>query len=176
MKGQLVLAQRYPNAPMGRRVGAFAIDVAIAALPSLLLGGGGLYIPLFLALWVVLRVFVVTANHGQSLGRWAMDLKIVNPRFRIIPDTVPLLKRETITGIGCVLILIGLVNLSPTNGFLLVAPIPLLVDCSFAFTDPEHRQAFHDRVATTLITQTRRGYSLDLKLKYFIAEARRRMK
>ncbi|MBF2028092.1 MAG: RDD family protein [Oscillatoriales cyanobacterium C42_A2020_001] len=176
MSGQLVLTQRYPNAPMDRRVGAFAIDVAVTALPSLLLGGGGLYILLFLALWFVSRVLVVTANQGQSLGRWAMDLKVVNPRFRIIPGIVPLMKREAITGIGCVLILIGLVNLSPTNGFLLIAPIPLLVDCSFAFTDSKYRQAFHDRLATTLITQTRRGYSLDLKFKKFIAQARHRMK
>lgn len=174
MSSNLVLTQRYPKVPADRRVGAFAIDIAVAALPSLLLGNA--YVFGFLLLWLVLRVLVVTANGGQSLGRWALDLKVVNPRFRIIPGIVPLLKREAITGVGCALILMGLVNLSPTNGFLLVAPIPLLVDCGFAIVDQDQQQAVHDRVAGTIVTQTRRGYSLDLKLKQLIAELRRRMK
>lgn len=175
MREEIVLTQRYPRVPMDRRVGAFAIDFAVAGLLSLLLGGG-LYVIIFLILWMVLRVFLVTANQGQSLGRWAMDLKVVNPRFRIIPGVVPLLKREAFTGIGCALILVGIANFSPMNGFLLIAPIPLVVDCGFAFTDQEYRQAFHDRVAGTMMTQTRRGYSLDIKLKQIFAEARRRMK
>ena len=175
MSGELVVSQRYPRVPMDRRIGAFAIDVAVAAIPSLILGSQ-LYILVFIVLWVILRVFVVTGNRGQSLGRWAMDIKVVNPRYRIIPGIVPLLKREAITGFGCLLILIGWVNLSPTNGFLLVAPIPLLVDCGFAFTDEDYRQAFHDRIAGTIVTQTRRGYSLDIKLKQIFALARRRMK
>lgn len=175
MNGDLVLSERYPRVPMDRRVAAFAIDFGVTAIPSLLLGGGG-YGVIFLILWLGLRVLLVTANQGQSLGRWAMDIKVVNPRFRIIPGVVPLLKREAITGLGCLLILVGLVNLSPTNGFLLVAPIPLLVDCGFAFIDREFRQAFHDRLAQTLITQTRRGYSLDIKVKQIIAVVRQRMK
>jgi uncharacterized RDD family membrane protein YckC len=160
---------------MDRRVGAFAIDFATAALPSLLMGST-LYIPIFLILWFILRVFIVTQNYGQSLGRWAMDIKVVNPRFRVIPGLADLVKRESLTGVGCLLILIGLANLSPTNGFLLVAPIPLLVDCGFAFTDQDRQQAFHDRIARTIVTQSRRGYSLDIKLRQIFAQAKRRMK
>jgi uncharacterized RDD family membrane protein YckC len=160
---------------MERRVAAFAIDFGAAALPSLLLGSS-LYIPTFIILWAVLRVVWVVQNRGQSFGRWAMDMKVVNPRFRVIPSLVDLSKREAITGFGGLLILIGIATLSPTNGFLLVAPIPLLVDCSFAFTDRNNRQAFHDRVAYTIIVQSSRGYSLDIKIKQIFAEAKRRVK
>lgn len=175
MSGELNPTGRYVRVPMERRVAAFAIDFGVAALPSLLLGSS-LYIPTFIILWAVLRVFLVVQNRGQSIGRWAMDMKLVNPRFRVIPSLVDLGKREAMTGFGGLLILIGLATLSPTNGFLLVAPVPLLVDCSFAFTDTNNRQAFHDRVARTIIVQSGRGYSLDIKIKQIFAEAKRRVK
>ena len=37
-------------------------------------------------------------------------------------------------------------------------------------------QAFHDRIARTVVAQTRRGYSLDLKVKKLIAQSRQRVK
>ncbi len=174
MHGELVLTDRYPRVPMDRRVAAFAIDFVLTAIPSLLFGGATVIV--FLLLWLGHRVFWVAANQGQSIGRWAVDTKVVNPRFRILPGLVPLLKREAITGVGAVLVLIGCINLSPTNGFLLIAPIPLLVDCGQAFVDRDRRRAFHDRVADTMMTQTQRGASLDIKVKQIIAVLRRRMK
>jgi len=50
------------------------------------------------------------------------------------------------------------------------------VDCGFAFVDNDFRQAFHDRIASTVVIQTRRGYSLDIKLKKIVAAASRRVK
>jgi len=161
---------------MDRRVAAFAIDVGAASLLSLLLGGGTLYIPLFLGVWLALRVVLVIRNRGQSLGRWALDIKVLNPRFRAVPGLTDLVKREAITGLGSLLALISLVNLSPTNGWILVLPIPLLLDCGFAFVDAEYRQAFHDRIARSVVIQTRRGYSLDIKIKKIFAEMGIRMK
>lgn len=175
MRGDIVLTRYYPKVPLGRRAAAFAIDFALVALVSTLLGGP-LYILLFLLLWFVLRVLLVAKNQGQSLGRWALDMKVINPRFNVIPGLVSLTQREGITGCGAVLVLIGLVNLGPTNGSILFLPIPLLVDYGFALTDPEYRQAFHDRVAGTIVAQTQRGYSLDIKLKRLFAIASQRMK
>jgi len=175
MRSDRVVSRQFPRVPMDRRVGAFALDFGVASLLSVLLGGF-LYIPVFLVLWCILRVIVVIKNQGQSLGQWAFDIKVINPRHRTVPGLTELVKREAITGFGSLLVLIGLVNLSPTNGWILVAHIPLLVDCSAAFTDPEYRQAFHDRVARTAMIQTRRGYSLDLKLKKIIDQASSRMR
>lgn len=174
MHGELILTDRYPRVPMERRVAAFALDFVVAALPSLLFGSAA--IAVFLLVWFANRVVWATVNGGQSLGRWAVDTKVVNPRFHILPGLVTLLKREALTGCEAMLVLIGLINLSPTNGFLLIAPLPLLVDCGQAFVDREGRRAFHDRVAQTMVTQTQRGASLDIKVKQIIAVVRRRMK
>lgn len=160
---------------MERRVAAFAVDFGAVSLLSLLGGRGG-YMLLFLLAWFGLRVILVVKNRGQSLGRWAFDIKVVDPKYRAIPGLLALCKREAITGLGALFVLIGLVSLSPTNGLILLAPIPLLVDCGFAFTDTEYRQAYHDRLARTVVVQTRRGYSLDIKVKNLFALARRRMK
>lgn len=175
MSGELVGPRRLPRVPIERRVAAFAVDFGAAALLSAI-GGASLYIPLFILVWFGLRVVVVLKNRGQSLGRWAFDMKVVDPNYRSIPTLKELCKREAITGLGALLLLIGLVNVSPTNGWILVTPIPLLADCGVAFADDEYRQAFHDRVARTVVAQTRRGYSLDLKVKKLIAQSRQRVK
>jgi len=175
MSGEPMPPRRFPRVPMDRRVAAFAIDFSAASLLSVLLGGS-LYPVIFLVTWLGLRVILVVKNKGQSLGRWALDMKVADPRFKSIPGVAALAKREALTGLGSLLVLIGLVNLSPTNGWILVAPIPLLVDCGFAFVDNDFRQAFHDRIASTVVIQTRRGYSLDIKLKKIVAAASRRVK
>jgi uncharacterized RDD family membrane protein YckC len=175
MSDQLTVMQRFPRVPMDRRVAAFAIDFGAASLVSLLVGGS-LYIPVYLFVWFLLRVVLVARNQGQSLGRWAVDIKVVNPQFRVIPGLIDLTKREAITGLGSLLVLIGLVLLSPTNGWILITPLPLLADCGLAFSDTDLRQAFHDRFAGTIVTQTRRGYSLDIKVKKLFAQVKHRMK
>jgi len=57
-----------------------------------------------------------------------------------------------------------------------VLTAPLAADCGIALGDAEAQQAFHDRIAKTFIIQTRRGYSLDLRLKKMFAQMKRRMK
>jgi uncharacterized RDD family membrane protein YckC len=68
-------------------------------------------------------------------------------------------------------------------GFGVVNPIsllllctPLVIDWVVVLGDTERRQAFHDRVADTIVVQTRRGYSLDLRAKRLLAQLTRRMK
>lgn len=173
--GTLVPVRRFPRVPLPRRIAALAIDIGAVGLLSLLFGRQA-YVVMFIVFWFALRVFVVAQNKGQSLGRWALDMKVINPQFRALPGLLELTKREAIVGLGALLAWIGLVNLSPTNGLFLVLPIPLLVDCGLAFTDAEYQQAFHDRLAQTVVIQTRRGYSLDIKLRRLFAQAGRRMK
>jgi len=175
MRSDLGSPQRFPRVPNDRRVVAFAIDFGAASLLSLL-GGASAVIPLFILSWYGLRVILVAKNHGQSFGRWALDMKVLDPAFRSVPGLVELTKRESLTGAGSLLLLLGLVNLSPTNGFILFAPIPLFLDCGLAFLDDDFRQAWHDRVARTVIIQTRRGYSLDIKLKKMFAQVSDRVK
>ncbi|PSB33646.1 RDD family protein [Stenomitos frigidus] len=175
MRSDLGSSRRFPRVPNDRRVAAFAIDFGAASLLSTL-GGASSIIPLYILSWYGLRVILVVKNQGQSLGRWALDIKVLDPKLRSLPGLLELTKRETLTGLGSLLILLGLVNLSPTNGLILVAPIPLFIDCGLAFLDTEFRQAWHDRLARTVVVQTRRGYSLDIKVKKIFAQLSDRVK
>ncbi|WP_204368416.1 RDD family protein [Neosynechococcus sphagnicola] len=126
--------------------------------------------------WLIARVLVTYQNQGQSLGRWALDMKVVETRYGRGPGLLELAKREGIAGLGALLVVLGLTNLSPTNAGVMLLVLPLVIDCLPAWVDPLQRQALHDRVAGTLVVASRRGYSLDLKLKKMVAEVSRRMK
>jgi len=171
---EIYIPRPYVEVPMDRRILAFAIDFFTTAFVSL--GAGSAYIVIFLLVWYGMRVVAVAMNQGQSLGRWAVNIKVVDPRQRRIPGLLELFKRETIAGVGSLFVVIGLANFSPVNAWVLFTPIPLLADCCLAFGDPDYRQAFHDRVIGTMMAQTRRGYALDLKLKNLFAQSRQRMK
>lgn len=176
MSGPLALPprRRIPKVPFDRRCAAFALDFGCIAILSAV--SGVLYIPVFLLLWFGMRVLGTGNNKGQSLGRWAFDMRVAEPRYGATPGLLELAKREAMTGFGALLVMVGLANLSPTNGWILILPLPLLVDCGMAFADPEFRQAFHDQIAQTVVVESRRGYSLDIKVKKLIAEAQRRVK
>jgi uncharacterized RDD family membrane protein YckC len=177
MSGPLALPprRRIPKVPFDRRIAAFALDFgSIATLSAF--SGGLLYIPVFLLLWLGMRVLVAGNNKGQSLGRWAFDMRVAELNYGATPGLLELAKRESMTGFGALLAMVGLASLSPTNGWILILPLPLLVDCGMAFADPEFRQAFHDQIARTVVVESRRGYSLDIKVKKLIAEAQRRVK
>ncbi len=175
MRGELLVPEPLPKVPVGRRAAASAIDFVAVSLLSLLLAGAW-YFPFFLIFWLGMRVIWVAKNHGQSLGRWALDMRVVNQHYGSVPPLMDLIVREAITGLGAALALTGLVNLSPTNGLLLVLPVPLLVDCGLALLDAQRQQAGHDRLARTLVVESRRGYALDLKLKNLFAQVQRRVK
>lgn len=77
--------------------------------------------------WLILRVLVPYNNQGQSLGRWAFDLKVLEVEdgeiVGRIPDLLSLVKREAIIGLGALLVSIALSNIraNPT-AILLVLP------------------------------------------------------
>jgi uncharacterized RDD family membrane protein YckC len=170
----------YLKVPVWRRGAALAIDLLAVGLLSSLIGGSITAVAfVFIVAWLGMRVIWVAKNQGQSLGRWALDMKVVDARIGGTPGLQELLKREAVVGAGAMLFYVGLLslwNLGSGAAWALMLFIPLPVDCSFAYADRRLRQAFHDQISRTLVAQTRRGYSLDLKIKRLVAEAQRRVK
>ncbi|BAQ63264.1 RDD family protein [Geminocystis sp. NIES-3709] len=173
MYSEETLFRRSPKAPFDRRAYAFLIDFVVVWVISSLVTNIFLEFIVFSLLWLILRVIVVDKNKGQSLGRWAMDLKITDVRFNRLPLLLSLAKREGIIAVVAFLTMIGLkVNFAD---FLLMVLFctPLMIDGFTAFTDDEYNQAFHDRVSGTMIIQTKRGFSLDLRVKKWYKEMRK---
>jgi uncharacterized RDD family membrane protein YckC len=169
--------RRYPKVPLDRRVGAFAIDfLSVWFVSSFFASNLFFQWLVFLPGWLILRVIIAEKNWGQSLGRWAFDIKVIDPRFNRIPDLLSLTKREIILGVASALAIAGL-QINVQNGLsMLLLLAPLAVDCSLAFLDEETNLAFHDRVAQTFLVQTERGYSLDLRLKKIFGQIQNRMR
>ncbi|MEQ8970474.1 MAG: RDD family protein [Coleofasciculus sp. C1-SOL-03] len=168
--------KRFPQVPIERRFYAFLIDfVAVWLISSMAGGNPFLQMLVFIALWFGLRVVLVSNNQGQSLGRWALDMKVLDANYGKLPGLLTLTKREGILGVCALLAMVGL-NIGFANGIsMLLLIAPLGVDCGIALSEPETQQAFHDRIAQTLVIQTRRGFSLDLRMKRWVAQIRRRM-
>ncbi len=172
--------RRFPRVPLERRAYAYLLDFVTVWLLSSF-ATGWLRAVVFLGVWLVFRVIIVLTNQGQSLGNWAFDLKVINYRFRRLPEATDLAKREGILGLASLSAMVGL-NINFMNAIsMLLLIAPLLMDCGLALSDEEFNQAFHDRVAGTVVIRAKRGFSLDLRLKrgwYMIqgklAERRRR--
>lgn len=169
--------RRYPKVPLDRRAGAFAIDfLSVWFISSFFASNLFFQWLVFLPTWLVLRVLIVEKNQGQSLGSWAFDTKLVDPRFNRIPELLALFKRELILGCGAALAIAGL-QINVRNGLsMLLLLAPLLIDCSLAFLDEANNLAFHDRVAETFMVQTERGFSLDLRFKKIFGQIKRNMR
>jgi uncharacterized RDD family membrane protein YckC len=170
----------FPKADYGRRAMALGIDFIGAWLLSSVFGSSDpgiqvVQILVFVLAWLILRVVVVYNNKGQSLGRFCFDLKVLELGNPIIPDLLSLFKREAIIGGSALLLSVALGNIirNPT-AILLV--IPLAIDCGTAFSDTKWQQALHDRFARTMVVSSRRGYSLDLKVKRLVEKTRRNMR
>ena len=166
---------RFPKVPPERRAYAFLIDFVTVWFVSSF-AAGILQGILFLIAWLGLRVIAVEKNQGQSLGYWAMDMKVIDQRFHRIPGLLELLKREGIVGGAALLAMIGLnINFSNVLSMPLLST-PLLVDCGLALGDVELNQALHDRIAGTIVIQTRRGFSLDLRVKKWVGEIQEKLR
>ena len=170
MSEQEILYRRSPKAPFERRAYAFLIDFILVWLISSLVTNLFLEFIIFLLLWFGLRVILVQANKGQSLGRWAMDLKIIDLRFQRVPSLISLSKREGILAIVAFIAMIGLKINFRDLLLMLVFLAPIVTDFIIILSDDEYNRSFHDRLSDTMITQTRRGFSLDLKVKKLINE------
>ncbi|MGY6530194.1 MAG: RDD family protein [Cyanobacterium sp.] len=167
------LVRRKPKAPPERRAYAFLVDFVLVWLISSLVSDVFAEFLVFILLWLVLRVIVVDKNQGQSLGKWAFDLKIIDVKLSRRPSLLNLTKRELILSIVSFLAMIGLkINFQNFISLLLFLA-PIIIDGFTALTDEDYNQAFHDRIANTIIIQTKRGYSLDLRIKKWTKEAQK---
>ena len=165
--------RRFPKVPIERRIGAFAIDFVTIWFISIFFGKAGWLV--FLLCWAAMRIFLVANNQGQSLGRYALDMKVIHYRFNRVPDLITLGKREGMTGFFAMLASFGL-TINFNNGIvMLLLASPILVDCISAMFDEDLDRAFHDRLAETIVIQTARGYSLDIRLKKLLVTIRRNM-
>lgn len=164
----------FPKVPLERRTIAFLIDfVAVWLLSSFF----GSFQPLiFLLAWLGMRVVLVDKNQGQSLGRWALDMRIIDFRYERMPELLSLAKRESILGFAAMLSMYGFQGgLVKGLLYMLILNVPLLVDCLAALVDADFNQALHDRFTDTAIVPTQRGFSLDLRLKKIFAELKNNM-
>ena len=158
-----------PIADIRRRVGAASIDFLLAWIVSSFMGGalGGAAFSdwiVFLASWYGMRVLLVLNNQGQSPGHWALDMKVVREDSGRMPRQEWLLRREGSIGFVCSLFLIAFQNQS-FGALFLVLMIPIGFDFWLASTDRQLGQTLHDRWGRTVVINTVRGYSLDVKLR-----------
>ncbi|AFZ50062.1 hypothetical protein Dacsa_1368 [Dactylococcopsis salina PCC 8305] len=162
------LPRRYPRAPIQRRIYAFLLDFAAVWFVSALVGVALLQLIVFIAAWWGLRVFAVTRYKGQSLGRWAFDLQIIDGRRGRLPDVTVLTKREGAISVIAFLGLVGLQYGFPNVLSVLILISPLLVELVVAIGDEDNQQAIHDRFFDTVIVPSRRGYSLDIRIRRWV--------
>jgi uncharacterized RDD family membrane protein YckC len=164
--------RRFPRVPISRRAAALAIDAILAGVPSSAGQGGGEIIG-FALLWFILRVVVVVKNHGQSVGHWALDMRVIDTEFGRLPGILSLCQREAVLGIATFLFLEAIVHLGSLNALVILGLLPLAFDGVGAVLDTVGRQTFHDRLGNTYVVHSRRGYSLDLRLKKLLAPSPR---
>ncbi|HIK38760.1 MAG: RDD family protein [Geminocystis sp.] len=170
MYPQEVKYRRAPN--LERRFYAFLIDYITVWLFSSLVRNIFLEFIVFVFLWFILRVIVVSVNKGQSLGRWAMDLKIMDARFQRIPPAHILAKREAIIAFISFLAMVGLKINFHDFLLMLLLLVPVILDGIGVLIDEEGKRAFHDRFCDTIVVPTQRGISLDLKIKKLWRQAK----
>ncbi|WP_413162815.1 RDD family protein [Capilliphycus salinus ALCB114379] len=168
----------YPKVPTWRRSAALGTDLFIVWLLSSLLAYNGLLrFFVFILFWLTLRVFLVAKNQGQSLGRWAFDHKVIDPRYNKTPGLLELSRREGVMGICVYLATLGLSGLVSGNAGILLFWIPISVDCGLALFDTSRNpQTFHDRFGRTFVIGTQRGYSLDIKIRNWVDKMKKDMK
>ncbi|AFZ42974.1 RDD domain containing protein [Halothece sp. PCC 7418] len=162
------LPYRYPRVPIQRRIYAFLLDFAVAWFVSALVGVALFQFIVFVAVWYGLRVFGASRFKGQSLGRWAFDLQIIDGRRGRLPDVMSLTKREGGLSLIAFLGLVGLQYGFPNFLSITILISPLLVDLVVAIGDEENQQAIHDRFFDTVVVPSRRGYSLDLRIRRWV--------
>jgi uncharacterized RDD family membrane protein YckC len=170
-----VQPMRIPRVPLWRRTAAWALDF-LGAWIFTSFATGTFQAILFVLFWLFSRVLVVTRTQGQSLGRWAFDMRVISTRMNRTPGLIELTKRESVLGLESMLVMLALTTINPTNGGGILLLLPIAFDFGFALSDPQELPTLHDRWAATVVVASRRGYSLDLKIKRLLAQGSRRMR
>ncbi len=143
-ESEKLLYRRSNKAPFERRAYAFLIDFVLVWLISSLITNLFLEFIVFLILWLICRVAVVDKNKGQSLGRWAMDLKVVDLKSSRLPSLITLTKRESALAVVSFLAMIGLKINFIDLLLMLICLAPIIADGIATLSDDEYSQSFHD--------------------------------
>lgn len=157
---------RYPLATINQRLGALIVDFIscwfISELTVSILSidpANPLHLFIFISTWFIFRVFIAARAQGQSFGRWLMSIRVIDAEFGKTAGFGAFMKREIFVFI-CSIFLIKTI----TSTLIVFAWIPFVADAAFAIVDNEKRQAFHDRISSTISIQTRKGFAIDEKL------------
>ena len=164
-KHSSLVHNNFIQAPFDRRIYAFLLDfITIWFLSSFFKGITQNIV--FSFTWLILQVIIVNKNKGQSLGCWAFDLKIISIRTRRIPQLNEMLKREATLGFLALLAMLGL-KINFDNGLsMLLLTTPVVVDFSIVLGNQKHHsQTLHEMIGHTILIQSQRGFSLDLRIK-----------
>ena len=176
--------RHFPKGNLTRRGMALALDFFCAWFLSSIFRSNQIGIQftqifVFIFAWLIFRVVIVYNNHGQSLGRWAFDLKILEVANGEIVNRIPqfqtLLLREGVICFSSLLLSIFLGNII-LNPAAVVLLLPLIIDGGAALSDTQRGQTFHDRFFQTIIISSQRGYSLDIKIKRLLEKFPRNMR
>ncbi len=157
---------RYPLATINQRLGALIVDflscwfiseliVSILSIDS----SNPLHLVIFIVTWFMFRVLVAARSQGQSFGRWLMSIRVIDAEYGKTAGFAAFFKREIFV-FACSLFLIETI----TSTLIVFAWIPFVADAAFAIVDDEKRQAFHDRISSTISIQSRKGFAIDQKL------------
>jgi uncharacterized RDD family membrane protein YckC len=157
---------RYPLATVNQRLGALIVDFLscwfISELTLSLFSitsSSPLRFFTFLVTWFVFRVLIASRGQGQSFGRWLMSIRVIDAEYGKTAGIGAFFKREIFVFV-CSLFLVETI----TSTLIVFAWIPFAADAAFAIVDNEKRQAFHDRISSTICIQTRKGFAIDQKL------------
>jgi len=157
---------RYPLATVNQRLGALIVDFLscwfISELTVSILSidpANPLHLFIFISTWFVFRVFIAARAQGQSFGRWLISIRVIDAEYGKTAGLGAFMKREIFVFI-CAIFLINTI----TSTLIVFAWIPFVADAAFAIVDNEKRQAFHDRVSSTISIQSRKGFAIDEKL------------
>ena len=157
---------RYPLATVNQRLGALIVDFLSCWFISELIlsvlsiaASSPLRFVTFFVTWFLFRVLVAARSQGQSFGRWLMSIRVIDAEYGKTADFGAFFKREIFVFV-CSLFLIETI----TSTLIVFAWIPFVADAAFAIVDNEKRQAFHDRVSSTISIQSRKGFAIDEKL------------
>jgi hypothetical protein len=101
-------------------------------------------------------------------------MKVIDARLSRVPGIYELTRREAIVGVAAALTMVGAKAAFGNPLTFILLSSPLVTDCSVAIGDEEHYRTFHDRFAGTIVIPTRRGLSLDLRLKRLWYEIERK--
>ncbi|MEO0355224.1 MAG: RDD family protein [Cyanobacteria bacterium P01_A01_bin.3] len=149
-----------------KRAGAFAIDFGIGLGASYvaqglasMFGAGPEAVALmgygtFFGTWLANRAYGQSTT-GQSIGKWALNIKTVDTQTDEPPSLIRSVARE---GVSSLLIATEALG------------VPLVADSLFAVFDKEKRQSLHDRAARTQVVNCAEGYQLDAKISEFLEE------